>query len=101
MSRLRKAANPMAVNRGRLASSVRIRSAAEMAKAETMAAVRPRAGAGAGQRRRRAGQGAAAAGGPDTVAGARLAGMRDFYLFVQEAMPEVLDKWAERKRPIR
>jgi DNA-binding transcriptional regulator GbsR (MarR family) len=42
-------------------------------------------------------QGVAAAGGPGTPAGARLAGMRDFYVFVQEAMPGLLDRWAKRK----
>lgn len=42
-------------------------------------------------------QGVVAAGGPDTPAGARLAGMRDFYVFVQEALPGLLDQWAERK----
>jgi predicted transcriptional regulator len=42
-------------------------------------------------------QGAAAAGGPHTVAGARLAGMRDFYSWVQENMPTLLDQWAEIK----
>jgi predicted transcriptional regulator len=41
--------------------------------------------------------GVAAAGGPSSPSGRRLAGMRDFYLFVQDAMPEVLQKWAERK----
>lgn len=44
-----------------------------------------------------AGQGAAAAGGPQTVAGARLAGMRDFYQWVQESMPALLRQWAEVK----
>jgi DNA-binding transcriptional regulator GbsR (MarR family) len=43
-------------------------------------------------------QGVDAAGGPNTVAGARLANMRDFYLFVQENMPDVLEKWAANKR---
>ncbi|MBB5868160.1 putative transcriptional regulator [Allocatelliglobosispora scoriae] len=43
-------------------------------------------------------QGVIAAGGPETVAGTRLAGMRDFYLFVQESMPALLDEWARRKR---
>lgn len=42
-------------------------------------------------------QGVVAAGGPDTPAGARLAGMRDFYVFVQEALPGLLDEWARRK----
>lgn len=42
-------------------------------------------------------QGVKASGGEETLSGARLAGMRDFYLFVQETMPEVLDKWAQRK----
>jgi predicted transcriptional regulator len=42
-------------------------------------------------------QGVAAAGGPETPAGARLANMRDFYLFVQEALPGLLDQWAIRK----
>jgi hypothetical protein len=42
-------------------------------------------------------QGVVAAGGPETPAGARLANMRDFYVFVQEAMPGLLDQWAQRK----
>jgi DNA-binding MarR family transcriptional regulator len=42
-------------------------------------------------------QGVVLAGGPATPAGARLAGMRDFYVFVQESLPEMLEKWAERK----
>ena len=46
-------------------------------------------------------QGVAAAGGPRTSAGARLANMRDFYVFVQEEMPTLLDKWADRKRTLR
>jgi predicted transcriptional regulator len=45
--------------------------------------------------------GVTAAGGPDTPSGGRLAGMRDFYLFVQDAMPGVLDQWAERKAATR
>lgn len=44
-----------------------------------------------------AGQGADAAGGPQTIAGARLAGMRDFYNWVQENMPGMLLQWAEVK----
>ncbi|WP_238006261.1 MarR family transcriptional regulator [Dactylosporangium sp. AC04546] len=44
-----------------------------------------------------AGQGAAAAGGDGTVAGARLAGMRDFYTWVQDNMPALLDQWAAAK----
>src|SRR4051794_5119286 len=38
-----------------------------------------------------------AAGGPGTPAGARLAGMRDFYDFVQEELPAMLDRWAAHK----
>ncbi|HEX2771470.1 MAG TPA: hypothetical protein VHN18_03445 [Micromonosporaceae bacterium] len=34
---------------------------------------------------------------PGTPAGARLAGVRDFYFFVQESPPELLERWAERK----
>ena len=41
--------------------------------------------------------GVTAAGGPDTTAGARLANMRDFYVFTQESLPSILDEWAERK----
>jgi len=41
--------------------------------------------------------GVAAAGGPKTPAGARLANMRDFYVFTQESLPSILDEWAERK----
>jgi hypothetical protein len=42
-------------------------------------------------------QGVAAAGGPDTPAGARLANMRDLYLFVQDAMPGLTEQSAARK----
>ncbi len=45
--------------------------------------------------------GVQAAGGPDTIAGGRLAGMRDFYRWVQEGLPEFLDQWAELKRQTR
>ena len=38
-------------------------------------------------------QGVTAAGGPTTPAGARLANMRDFYVFVHENVPEILYKW--------
>jgi hypothetical protein len=38
-----------------------------------------------------------AAGGPSTPSGARLANMRDFYMFTQDALPSILDEWAERK----
>jgi MarR family len=38
------------------------------------------------------------AGGSKTPAGERLAGMRDFYLFVQESLPELLEKWAQHKK---
>jgi hypothetical protein len=41
--------------------------------------------------------GVTAAGGPKTRAGARLANMRDFYVFTQESLPSILDEWAERK----
>ena len=44
-----------------------------------------------------AGQGAVAAGGPGTAAGKRLAGMHDFYRWVQENMPDLLRQWAEVK----
>jgi DNA-binding transcriptional regulator GbsR (MarR family) len=47
-----------------------------------------------------AAQGVEAAGGQDTPSGARLAGMRDFYRFVQDEMPEVMDKWAKRKEEL-
>jgi predicted transcriptional regulator len=42
-------------------------------------------------------EGVVAAGGERTPAGARLAGMRDFYDFVQKELPALLDRWAERK----
>jgi predicted transcriptional regulator len=42
-------------------------------------------------------QGIVAAGGKATPAGARLAGMRDFYIFVEDRMPELIDEWAEQK----
>jgi DNA-binding transcriptional regulator GbsR (MarR family) len=45
-------------------------------------------------------QGVAAAGGDRTPAGSRIAGMRDFYVYVQDALPELMDGWAER-RPAR
>jgi DNA-binding transcriptional regulator GbsR (MarR family) len=41
--------------------------------------------------------GVKAAGGPATVAGKRLAGMRNFYSFVHENMPEILEKWKANK----
>jgi len=41
--------------------------------------------------------GVTAAGGPNTTAGARLANMRDFYVFTQESLPSILDEWADRK----
>jgi DNA-binding transcriptional regulator GbsR (MarR family) len=41
--------------------------------------------------------GVKAAGGPNTVAGARLASMRDFYLFVHENVPDILAKWKANK----
>jgi hypothetical protein len=42
-------------------------------------------------------QGVVAAGGATTRAGARLANMRDFYVFVQENLPDLLGAWADRK----
>jgi predicted transcriptional regulator len=42
-------------------------------------------------------EGVDAAGGPATPAGARLAGMRDFYDFVQEELPELLRRWQKQK----
>ena len=42
-------------------------------------------------------QGASAAGGAGTTAGARLAGMRDFYNWVQDRLPALLDQWTEEK----
>lgn len=41
--------------------------------------------------------GVVAAGGQATPAGARLAGMRDFYDFVQAELPALLGRWAARK----
>src|SRR3954468_9577905 len=38
-----------------------------------------------------------AAGGEETPAGARLAGMRDFYDFVQKELPDLLSRWQEQK----
>jgi DNA-binding transcriptional ArsR family regulator len=38
-----------------------------------------------------------AAGGEGTPAGARLAGMRDFYDFVQKELPALLARWQEQK----
>ena len=37
--------------------------------------------------------GVVAAGGEGTPAGARLAGMRDFYDFVQKELPSLLERW--------
>jgi predicted transcriptional regulator len=42
-------------------------------------------------------QGVVAAGGERTPAGARLAGMRDFYDFVQKELPTLLERWTEQK----
>jgi predicted transcriptional regulator len=42
-------------------------------------------------------RGVAAAGGETTPAGARIAGMRDFYSYVQEAVPELMDGWVQRR----
>jgi predicted transcriptional regulator len=42
-------------------------------------------------------QGVVAAGGRNTPAGSRIGGMRDFYIFVLDAMPELLAKWGDRK----
>ncbi|GAA2359628.1 transcriptional regulator [Catellatospora methionotrophica] len=42
-------------------------------------------------------QGVAAAGGENTPAGAKLAGMRDFYAWVQDNMPALLAQWAAHK----
>jgi predicted transcriptional regulator len=42
-------------------------------------------------------EGVDAAGGPATPAGARLAGMRDFYDFVQKELPVLLRRWQEQK----
>ena len=47
-----------------------------------------------------AGDGVQAAGGETTPAGARLAGMRDFYAFVRERLPQLIDEWAAAK-PLR
>ena len=44
-------------------------------------------------------QGVRAAGGAATPAGARLAEMRDFYMFVRERMPQLLDEWAATRSP--
>jgi DNA-binding transcriptional ArsR family regulator len=42
-------------------------------------------------------QGVAAAGGRSSPGGARLAEMRDYFLFVQREMPILLDKWRATK----
>jgi predicted transcriptional regulator len=42
-------------------------------------------------------EGVDAAGGPATPAGARLAGMRDFYDFVQKELPVLLQRWQAQK----
>lgn len=38
------------------------------------------------------------AGGPKSAAGRRIADMRDFYTYVQAAMPELMGRWQEQKR---
>jgi hypothetical protein len=40
-----------------------------------------------------AGEGTEALGGPDTPAGARVARMREFYQFMENEMPTLLDRW--------
>ena len=47
--------------------------------------------------RRTAADGVAAAGGETTVAGRRLADMRDFYAFIQEEMPALMARWQDRR----
>jgi biotin operon repressor len=42
-------------------------------------------------------EGAAAMGGPDSPSGARVAEMRDYFQFVQEELPALLNKWAAAK----
>lgn len=42
-----------------------------------------------------------AAGGADTVAGRRMADMRDFFLFVQEQVGSALERWQEQRSPSR
>jgi len=42
--------------------------------------------------------GVKAAGGAQTPAGARLANMRDYFVYVQENLPVLLAGWAESKR---
>jgi predicted transcriptional regulator len=44
-----------------------------------------------------AGQGAVAAGGRETPSGARLGGMQDFYVWMQDNLPQLLDQWAAHK----
>ncbi|MBO0828591.1 MAG: MarR family transcriptional regulator [Streptosporangiales bacterium] len=44
-----------------------------------------------------AGQAARAVGGPRTVAGARLAEMGDFFAFLVEQTPELIERWRKRK----
>ncbi|MFC7757662.1 hypothetical protein ACFQY4_06075 [Catellatospora bangladeshensis] len=39
-----------------------------------------------------------AAGGEDTVAGRRLADMRDFFLFVQDQVGSALARWQEQRQ---
>lgn len=43
------------------------------------------------------GQAAQAVGGRRTVAGARLAEMGDFFAFLVEQMPELIERWRKRK----
>jgi len=48
-----------------------------------------------------AADGVDAAGGPETVAGGRIAEMADFYAFIQDEMTGLLERWeAHRHRPL-
>jgi predicted transcriptional regulator len=42
-------------------------------------------------------EGVAAVGGADTPAGAKIAEMRDFYLFLEGELPLLLDKWRQQR----
>lgn len=44
-----------------------------------------------------AGQAVRAVGGPDTDAGARLGEMSDFFAFLVEQMPELIERWRKHK----
>jgi hypothetical protein len=53
-----------------------------------------------GEAAKLAGQAVRAVGGPGTLAGARLAEMSDFFAFLVEQMPELIERWRKHKAEI-